>query len=189
MRWETILRVGTTARAIGITIPRNHSVAIIITWDDWGGWFDHVNPSPYPGVNQNPNNWGAFLTYGFRVPLLVVSPYTAARTVSGACGGSGQPGCPNQVAPYVHDFGSILAFTENNFNLKVGGIGPTSGRLPMLLASTLNNPTGNIPLQKLFETNRSLHWRSFTSINPIADPPSYFQTNGSLNGPDALDND
>ena len=24
----------------------NHSVAIIITWDDWGGWFDHVNPIP-----------------------------------------------------------------------------------------------------------------------------------------------
>jgi phospholipase C len=76
--------------------------AIIITWDDWGGWFDHVKPF---AVNAAPN-WGAGYTYGFRVPLLVVSAYTPAGTVSNS----------------TYDFGSILYFIETNFGL--GFIGP-----------------------------------------------------------------
>src|SRR5207245_3623937 len=40
------------------------STAIFITWDDWGGWYDHVPP---PQVDK--------FGYGFRVPLLVISPY------------------------------------------------------------------------------------------------------------------
>lgn len=60
------------------------------------------------------------VTYGFRVPLLVVSEYTGTKSgnnytgyISGACGTS----CTNDVFPYQHDFGSILAFTEYNFGL------------------------------------------------------------------------
>ena len=40
------------------------STAIIVTWDDWGGWYDHVAPTV-----RNPYE------LGFRVPLLVISPY------------------------------------------------------------------------------------------------------------------
>ncbi len=40
------------------------STAIFLTWDDWGGFYDHVRP---PTVDQNG--------YGFRVPGLVISPY------------------------------------------------------------------------------------------------------------------
>lgn len=40
------------------------STAIFLTWDDYGGWFDHVAP---PQVDA----YG----YGFRVPCLVISPY------------------------------------------------------------------------------------------------------------------
>ena len=40
------------------------STAIFLTWDDWGGFYDHVRP---PAVDQNG--------YGFRVPGLVISPY------------------------------------------------------------------------------------------------------------------
>jgi phospholipase C len=43
------------------------STAIFLTWDDWGGFYDHVVPPP---VDQNG--------YGLRVPGLVISPY--ART-------------------------------------------------------------------------------------------------------------
>jgi hypothetical protein len=123
------------------------------------------------------------------VPLLVISPFTAAGTVSGACGGSGQPSCPNQIAPYVHDFGSILNFAETNFDLPIGQIGPTQWPFADAFAPDYNNPQGNIPLQEFFETNGVSTWRSFTSITPINEPPSYFQTNGSLNGPDAGDDD
>ncbi len=40
------------------------STAIFLTWDDWGGFYDHVKP---PHVDQNG--------YGIRVPALVISPY------------------------------------------------------------------------------------------------------------------
>ena len=53
------------------------------------------------------------------MPFLVVSAYTGtikngvySGYVSGACGASPLPSCPNEAFPYVHDFGSILAFIE-----------------------------------------------------------------------------
>ncbi|HWT80964.1 MAG TPA: alkaline phosphatase family protein, partial [Candidatus Methylomirabilis sp.] len=44
--------------------PDWSSTAIFLTWDDWGGFYDHVVP---PKVDQNG--------YGMRVPGLVISPY------------------------------------------------------------------------------------------------------------------
>ena len=47
------------------------STAIIVTWDDWGGWYDHEPPliEAYPQGGYQ---------MGFRVPLIVVSAYTPA---------------------------------------------------------------------------------------------------------------
>lgn len=53
------------------------STAIFITWDDWGGWYDHVTP---PEVEKWTN--GTQFRYGPRVPCLVVSPYAKAGHVS-----------------------------------------------------------------------------------------------------------
>jgi phospholipase C len=44
--------------------PNRKSTAIFLTWDDWGGFYDHVVP---PTVDGNG--------YGLRVPALVISPY------------------------------------------------------------------------------------------------------------------
>ncbi|MGN6170122.1 MAG: alkaline phosphatase family protein [Solirubrobacteraceae bacterium] len=44
--------------------PEWKSTAVFLTWDDWGGFFDHVDP---PRVDQNG--------YGLRVPGLVISPF------------------------------------------------------------------------------------------------------------------
>jgi phospholipase C len=44
--------------------PDWSSTAIFLTWDDWGGFYDHVRP---PRVDANG--------YGLRVPALVISPY------------------------------------------------------------------------------------------------------------------
>jgi phospholipase C len=78
--------------------------AIFVVWDDWGGWFDHVPPpdvyrsssSTSCPTTVQPNGWGCGYVYGFRVPLLVVSEYTKAGYVSGACGSSG---CNNDAPP------------------------------------------------------------------------------------------
>jgi len=73
------------------------NTAIIITWDDWGGWYDHVAPK----VINDGTSWGSGYVYGFRVPLIVVSPYAKAGYISHV----------------THDFGSILKFIEENFGL------------------------------------------------------------------------
>jgi phospholipase C len=51
--------------------------AIFITWDDWGGWYDHVNP---PEVEKWTD--GTQFRYGSRVPCLVLSPYAKAKHLS-----------------------------------------------------------------------------------------------------------
>ena len=67
------------------------STAVVILWDDWGGFYDHVAP-------PEPRNWQG--GPGFRVPMLIVSPY---------------------VKPHVehtqYEFGSILRFIEDNWSL------------------------------------------------------------------------
>ena len=74
------------------------NTAVIITWDDWGGWYDHVPP---PKVIADRTSWGSGYVYGFRVPLIIVSPYAKAGYVSHV----------------THDFGSILKFIEQIFSL------------------------------------------------------------------------
>lgn len=73
------------------------NTAIIITWDDWGGWYDHVVPK----VIDDGVSWGSGYLYGFRVPLIVVSPYAKAANVTHT----------------DHDFGSILKFIETTYSL------------------------------------------------------------------------
>ena len=80
--------------------------AIFVTWDDWGGWYDHVPPF-HTGGWGGDHNWGAGYTYGFRVPLLVISAYTPRGYVDNN----------------PQDFGSILKFIEQNFQLSAIGPG------------------------------------------------------------------
>ncbi len=51
--------------------PFWNSTAIFVTWDDWGGLYDHVAP---PYLDRDG--------LGFRVPLLVISPYAKHGVVS-----------------------------------------------------------------------------------------------------------
>ncbi len=81
--------VSAIVNAIGQS-PYWSDTAIIVTWDDFGGWFDHVAP-----LVRNS------MEVGLRVPLLVISPYSKAAYISHV----------------NHDFGSILRFTEAAFGL------------------------------------------------------------------------
>jgi phospholipase C len=66
------------------------STAIFVVWDDWGGLYDHV-PPPYKDFDG----------LGFRVPLLVISPYAKHDYVSHT----------------QYESAGILTFTEDVFGL------------------------------------------------------------------------
>jgi phospholipase C len=87
--------VAAVVNAVG-TSPYWNNTAIILTWDDWGGWYDHVAPV----VRNN-------YELGFRVPLVVISPYSKKGYVS----------------HQHYEFGSILKFTEETFD--AGSLGTT----------------------------------------------------------------
>ncbi|HXO17870.1 MAG TPA: alkaline phosphatase family protein [Candidatus Dormibacteraeota bacterium] len=76
-----------------------NSTAIIVVWEDWGGWYDHVAPPQldYAGL-------------GIRVPMIVVSPYAKVSYVSHT----------------QYEFGSIIRFVEDNWSL--GRLGTTDTR-------------------------------------------------------------
>ena len=73
-----------------------NDTVIFITWDDWGGWYDHVRPIFQKGANQSDYQ------LGFRVPLIVVSAYSTR------CG---------YLSNLDYDFGSILKTIEGIFGL------------------------------------------------------------------------
>jgi phospholipase C len=75
------------------------SSAIFVTWDDWGGWYDHVAPAQYNSFEL-----------GFRVPLIAIGPYAKKGYVS----------------HQQHEFGSLLKFAEKAFGL--GSLGATDAR-------------------------------------------------------------
>jgi hypothetical protein len=209
---DVINEVGTTICTDTIKdqqVPYWQDTVIFVTWDDWGGFWDHINPASSaggPGVLINDptkNNclgWGCGYVYGFRVPLLVVSAYTGTQNwdgsysgyVSGACQAPGN--CQNETFPYLHDFGSILAFIENNF-LGFGQIGQINPKYPFADAFAPDyqaNPP-HVPLAEFFPLTSP---RPFQSITIPAAwqylTPDYFMNyNGSLWDPDndGIDND
>jgi len=66
------------------------TTAIFVQWDDWGGFYDHVKP-PYRGYDG----------LGFRVPLLVISPYAKK----------------DHVSHVQYETASVLRFAEDLFGL------------------------------------------------------------------------
>jgi phospholipase C len=97
--------VASVVNAIGNS-PYWADTAIIITWDDWGGWYDHVAPPIIPDAPQ--------YEMGFRVPMIVVSPYANLKNAV----------THTNVTHTLYDFGSILKFIENTFGL--GNIAPSA---------------------------------------------------------------
>jgi len=74
------------------TSPDWPNTAILITWDDWGGYYDHVPP---PEGNDGQQ-------LGFRVPMILLSPYAEA----------------GQVSDLELDHSSVPAFAASLFGLR-----------------------------------------------------------------------
>jgi phospholipase C len=89
--------------------PQWRSLALFVTYDEHGGFYDHVPPPsvippddiPPDLKGENQSAPGGYDRYGFRVPFIVVSPW--AR--------------PNYVSRVVADHTSILSFIEHRWNL------------------------------------------------------------------------
>jgi phospholipase C len=79
--------------------PAWNDTAILVTWDDWGGWYDHVAPEQLDRMGLS-----------FRVPLIVISPWAKHGYVSHV----------------QHEPGSILKFVEETFDL--GSLNTTDAR-------------------------------------------------------------
>jgi phospholipase C len=89
---STCLGENTTVSEVNAVMrsPYWKDTAIFVTWDDYGGFYDHVPP---PTVNP----WG----YGPRVPTIVISPYARRGYVD----------------HHVYSFASLLHLVELRFGL------------------------------------------------------------------------
>jgi phospholipase C len=83
--------VASVVNAVGKSKYWN-STAIVVVWDDWGGFYDHKKPAFRDDMGG----------LGFRVPCLIVSAY-APRA--------------GYVDATQYEFGSILKFVEQNWSL------------------------------------------------------------------------
>ncbi len=77
--------------------PQWPTTALFLVWDDWGGFYDHVEP---PVVERWKD--GTPFRYGLRVPCIVVSPYAKAGYISHT----------------LHSHVSLLRFAETIFGLE-----------------------------------------------------------------------
>jgi phospholipase C len=60
-----------------VASPQWERTLLVITFDEWGGFFDHVPPWEGPDVQQ------AYRRRGFRVPTLLISPFARRGHVDG----------------------------------------------------------------------------------------------------------
>jgi phospholipase C len=100
------------------TLTYWQDTAIFITWDDWGGWYDHEPPTLLSVPQQGQGDY----QYGFRVPLVVVSAYTPRKYIDNL----------------RYDFGSILRFIEHNFGIPEGALNFADRRAANDLTSFFN---------------------------------------------------
>ncbi|PYR60085.1 MAG: phospholipase [Acidobacteria bacterium] len=81
--------------------PAWMNTVLVINFDEWGGFFDHVPPpsGPIPTADQAAGNTDGL--FGFRVPLFVISPFARRKTIT----------------PLVLDHTSILRLIEWRWDL------------------------------------------------------------------------
>ena len=97
------------------------STAIILTWDDFGGFYDHVAP-PVGGLNK-------LINYGFRAPLVMISPFSKVG-----------------IDDTQHDTVSMVKFIQDEFGLpSLGGLETNASSLTNMLDLT-QAPLPPLPL-------------------------------------------
>ncbi len=123
--------------------PDWSSTAIVVVWDDWGGWYDNAPP---PKLDYRGP--------GIRVGCIIISPYAKAHYVSHT----------------QYEFGSILRFEEEAFGLpNIGPVsaGYTDGRANSLVDSFdfTQAPRAFVPIAAKYPPSR------FLAQKPSGRPP------------------
>ncbi len=87
-----------------VTSPPYHEGALVITYDEWGGFWDHVAPPRVAddrGTDKDPGGKDDFAQLGFRIPSTIISPWTRHH----------------QVDHTVYNHASILRFVSDNWGM------------------------------------------------------------------------
>ena len=99
--------------------PKWASTVLIVTFDEWGGFFDHVAPPlAVPANNVDTHFINGKVLLGFRVPTIIASPFTRGT---------------NRLDSSIYDHTSILKLIEWRWNLP-----PLTPR-----DAAMNNPAAN----------------------------------------------
>ena len=116
------------------------STAIIVMWDDWGGFYDNVPP---PQLD--------YTSLGMRVPMIVISPFAKRHFISKT----------------QYEFGSVLKFIEQNFG--TASLGSTDLRANSIgdVFNFGQRPDRFQDISAPFSESYFLHQRGSTEIKQI----------------------
>jgi Phosphoesterase family len=80
---------------------------ILVTWDEGGGYYDHVPPPPSVASSVDSDDVGNAVPYGTRVPLIAIGSFAKA----------------GELSHVTLEHSSILRFLEWNFLTRTGQLG------------------------------------------------------------------
>jgi phospholipase C len=83
--------------------PSADSTLVLVTWDEGGGFFDHIAPPPSIDVDND----GKAVPYGTRVPMIAIGKFARKGSVSHV----------------LMEHSSVVRFLEYNFVGPVGQLG------------------------------------------------------------------
>ena len=135
--------VASVVNTIGSS-PFYDSTAIFVTWDDWGGFYDHVPP---------PQKYASY-GLGFRIPLICISPYAKHGQL-----------VDTQLEP-----GSLLKLIEDTFSL--GSLG-TEDSTSNSAAAMLDLTQPAVPYKMVTAAYRRSYFTSRAPSYAVLDPDEY----------------
>ncbi|MGR8932200.1 MAG: phospholipase C [Gammaproteobacteria bacterium] len=132
--------------------PKWNKTLLVITYDEHGGFYDHVTPPELPEAAKNMVP--GITTYGVRVPAIVVSPWVD----------------PGAVSNVVFDHTSIAKTIARRFMSKnppdMGERVAVANDLSMVLRTTARDDMPSIPIPPKPEPNTAIARQAMTEADP-----------------------